>query len=1073
MGAAPSREAEESYLQELKSRRSKAWRAERRRKEVSLLPLTKTFMHFVQPSSPTQPNSSSSPRSAGRRSKGDGSAGGTSGSSHRNFLPAQRCDDVPPSALPFMQQLYSAYREPSTQFYCRKETWGPVNRLPDDLFYPTLESFYNATVACYDTEVYESNNAMQQVLEDYLMKERIQTMEGEAPREKGAEPTRRARKVRKAPRLRPTPCAICFEYPTCTIAPPVTSATGEGADATPSAPPPSNRSGAPHGSVVFAPYCSFMVIGFVGLVPVRHSKKATASAFLRPPADSAGDEGEGVTASAVEGGAEYELVAFVAKSAGEQHLGRALFQAAFLFTEQCRRAGLLTVPVPSARFSCFLTDVPSLCFLREVRLRCAEANWPRRLAQALRQVRLAGRHLSLEMDRTLASDLCAFMAECYETLDFHPPPASAACLFFGFVGDAGAQVLPSSALSPSIAAAALPESGSEAVRRVLQDKAERDAVLSRGEVLSGNSGSNGTGATGGTTSKSGVNGTEGSAGADAAVRLYCVVGTNRLTVGSTIYPHGTVLEQTVDVATGEFVKPTWTVAEDRTGQEKPPFDLATAASSERDQNNSMLVVEGDAADNEPRPALATSDVLLSWSKDLYLHARVADAQDTRWVAGYPQDYYTRAGKRTAEQTAALLPPQPSSTQKLSTTAPSDKAAADKTFFLWEFEHQGRTYTVGLVPNFVRAQQRQQCEPALRRSSSFRNNSSNCGRRSKASVTTDDRVDPTSASHISSSASQSARSLSAHSSDRSGRSADTYRTAGSSHSTLSNFAMTQGRRSTRQRRYVLSLGTDTVYENGAPVSCHIPRLGSDSQPFRTASDDGRGFNGSSYNDLGGEEFFNAEAPAAAEALLSNSEGSLSRLGATTEPAHVLPSQDSQLSSSVTCHSPYTFSTQPLQRRLSGGVSQGMHAAHQHQQQQQQRYSERTGGLLDSLCGSGRGGEKGKSVCPASHTPQPPFSPPSIAAQGVSAFTASAHPQTQYVREAPQEAARRGIYGPSQALAVSQLHQSGSVPPSTVPSDITRSAPPVMSAAGNVRSTHRGVDGAAEFRWDWRGAARRKE
>lgn len=230
MGAAPSRETEEGYLQELKARRTKAWRAERRRKEVSLLPLTKTFMHYMQPppalASSSQPSSPSNTttaaaaatRAAGRRSRGDGSSGSTSGSARRDYFPAQRRDDVPPADLPFIQQLYSAYREPSTQFYCRKETWGPVGRLPEELYNPTIESFYEATVACYDDDVYESNGAMQQVLEEHLMKERIHAIGGSEGRpEKGAEPTKRSRKAPKGPRLRPTPCAICFEYPTCSI----------------------------------------------------------------------------------------------------------------------------------------------------------------------------------------------------------------------------------------------------------------------------------------------------------------------------------------------------------------------------------------------------------------------------------------------------------------------------------------------------------------------------------------------------------------------------------------------------------------------------------------------------------------------------------------------------------------------------------------------------------------------------------------------------------------------------------------------------------------------------------------
>lgn len=1105
MGAAPSHEAEEGYLQELKGRRHRAWRAERRRKEIAMLPLTKRFMHSIQPSVSSRPNTSHSPKTDEGQVPRDGFSDSTSTTSCKDFIPAQRVDDAPPATLPFIQQLYSVYREPSTQFYCRKETWGTVNTLPPELFYPTIESFYAATVGCYEEELYESNNVMQQVLEEHLMKERLHSL-GIEPVQKGAEPARRPPKASKALKIRPTPCAICFEYPTCTVAPPPTPPLLQDGTAVGPSAASLKRSGAPHGSVVFAPYCSFMVIGFVGLVPVRHTKKASSAAFLRPPANSVGDEGEG-SVEAGDEDAAYELVAFIAKAAGEQHLGRALFHAAFLYTEQCRRAGLCVTPVPSIRFSCLHTDVPSLCFLREVRLRCAEAGWTTRLAHALRRFRLAGRHLALQVDGRVAGDLCAFMAECYEKLDFHPPPTSASCLFYGFVGDADSQVLPSSDASPSISPSPLPLSGSAEVKAALKDKAERDAWL-RHSGLGGISGGGGSG-----RDEEGNNIHQGNHESNkihlnhsvgTTVQLYCIVGTKRLTVdGRVVYPHGTVLEQTVDVTTGNFTTTDWTVAEDQTGQERPPIDFCDAALEEANDDCVTTGVTTAKAEKAPRQAMVASNVLLSWSKDLYLHARAAEAKDTHWVSAYPPDYYTsgRGGyttKPTTAQMESLKPPklkaeahearsspltavniqaatthQPTSTvahfemnasrPAVATDTSNRGDAAGNSFYVWEFEHQKHRYTVGLVPNFVRAQQRKLANTA----GAVQSRKKNQGKKSSNSTNppaAPESVDPMSEAGVSSAASHRNGSLgsnSGHSSDRSGRSADTYHTAASSHSTMSNFAMTQGRRSSRQRRYFLSLGTGSVYENGVEVSTQIPPIAKD-HSLRAVSDDGlectrrslHGGAGSFAEDGVSADLIHGRTNSCEESGKGSSNNNNSQLQRDLRNSlvHEVPRQQQQ--QQVALYSPHAhvhhlYSTQPLQRRLSGGVSQGVRSRHN---------SEGTGDLLPPVIESGgEAKESGGAEVNVS------------ARHHLEATQKAVFPMLKVQhdpRARPQPGPRRGIYGPAQALSKCVV---GGTPPAMTTSATAKSEPPVMNAPGSVQTSHRSAEGAIEYRWDWRGVA----
>jgi hypothetical protein len=150
------------------------------------------------------------------------------------------------------------------------------------------------------------------------------------------------------------------------------------------------------------------------------------------------------------------------------------------------------------------------------------------------------------------------------------------------------------------------------------------------------------------------------------------VGTSQLTVDAAVYPHGTVLVQTVQVATGRFSRPRWTVVEDRTGQEKPPIDFyRVSADDARDYTVRMT----PASQTEPRQTLASADVLLSWSTDLYLRAHVPEAKDNHWVTDYPHDYCT-AGTRgytrrlTAEQMEALKPPTPTTLPAMAATPPS-------------------------------------------------------------------------------------------------------------------------------------------------------------------------------------------------------------------------------------------------------------------------------------------------------------------------------------------------------------------------------------------------------------------
>lgn len=52
-----------------------------------------------------------------------------------------------------MQLLYNVYCQPSTLLYSLKETWGSMSAFPSELFYLTLECFYEAAVACHDAEV--------------------------------------------------------------------------------------------------------------------------------------------------------------------------------------------------------------------------------------------------------------------------------------------------------------------------------------------------------------------------------------------------------------------------------------------------------------------------------------------------------------------------------------------------------------------------------------------------------------------------------------------------------------------------------------------------------------------------------------------------------------------------------------------------------------------------------------------------------------------------------------------------------------------------------------------------------
>ncbi|KAG5471345.1 hypothetical protein LSCM1_01426 [Leishmania martiniquensis] len=1150
MGASPSREAQDQYLDELRERKQKAWRVDRRRKEVSLLPLTKKFMHYVQPDPATRPDSRTSSNSSSHSSHTDTNTSSTSRSSRRDYCPGQLCLDAAPASLPFVQQLYNAYREPGIQFYCRKESWGKMNELPQDLYYPTVESFYAATVSCYEEDLYETNEDMQQAYDQQKLTRRLWAL---GPSRKGPASTQPSRTYRQGPSIRPTPCAICFEYPTSSIAP---SERGEGASPAANA----HRCGAPHGSVVFAPHCSFMVVGFVGLVPARQERaRACAEAFLRPPAESAGSDGEGKCAGTREEPAEYELVAFISKSAGEQHLGRALFQAAFLYVDQCRRAGLPgNPPLPSTRFACFLMDVPSLCFLREVRLRCAELQWTRRLARALRRIRIAAHHLAAEMSDAIASELCAFMAECFVKLDFHPSPTTPACLFAGFVGDAGsAVVVDASAAFPSAAihAAPLPTSASAEVKALLKSRADGDGLFGHGGGSTVGGGSRG-GAKGSTDG-----GAPAAAGAGAeTVKVVCVVGTNQLTVGSAVYPHATVLERAVEVSTGAFVEADWAVAQDLSGHEALAIDFYDADPEDEWDYSICVRAPGE---REPRPTAVVSDIILSWSKNLYVQARLADTSDSHWVNSYPLDYYTATQlKATPSFQTSALNAGPSTHPPLTTATPAAQGAKDGTartsplttsnvkalsraspadiggqrvvhaegdadanttpsahpeatapgFYLWEFEHQGRFYTIGLVPNFVRATRRGCSNAGNRNSSNRRNKSSDTEKNAPAAVAAASAggdvirsaVDPMSEADVSSAASQhyaNSRSYSGLSS----RSGETYRTAGSSHSTMSNLHLVGGRRTVRQRRMVLSLRTGQAYENGVPVSNAIPPV-SGGRHSRALSDTGssaRNESGADAHagsgaDTSSKRLNHSDGTAVAPPMGSGDKATLDELGGGYESDDAyggqsfsgrgMPRSCARQQAKRYVNTPYEHSSQQfqppqaLQRRLSGGAGGGClpkaeaRAPFQWQRRLALDDDGAAGNGIPSLHGFGPGGysdglvdytgceELGETdmLFPESMT--------RVTAPAAGVETLQHWPKEEQLGQY-QISCDQGVLGPLHSLA-----QGGKGAPEAelVVGSASGAAaspqPPVLQVTAYVQEV-KDSDGRTKLRWDWRGLPRK--
>ncbi|GET91141.1 hypothetical protein, conserved [Leishmania tarentolae] len=1153
MGASPSRETQNQYLDELCYRKKKLWRGDRRRKEVSLLPLTKKFMHFVQPDFATWRDSRALSNSGSGNSNVDASNCNTSRSSRRDYCPAQLCLDAAPASLPFVQQLYNAYREPGTQFYCRKESWGSVNDLPRDLYYPTIESFYEATVSCYEGDMYETNEDMQRAYDRQKLECQLRAF---GSLQTCGAPIRRPKKFSEDPKIRPTPCAICFEYPTSSIAAP----PREGADVFSS--PRANRCGAPHGSVVLAPQCSFMVIGFVGLVPVRRQKtKASAESFLRPPAESAGDEGEGVCAGTQGEAAEYELVAFISKSAGEQHLGRALFQAAFLYVDQCRRAGLPgNPPLPSTRFSCFLMDVPSLCFLREVRLRCAELRWTRRLARALRRIRIAAHHLSIEMNKEVASELCAFMAECFLKLDFRPSPTPPTFLFAGFVGDAGSAVVGDANVafpSAAIYSSPLPSSASEELRRLLKSRGDSENLL---DLSGGGAADDGSWCAAKESTKDGTCVSGGPV--SSTVKLVCVVGTNQLTVGKVVYPHATVLERAVEVSTGEFVDMDWTVAQDLSGQEMIATDFdAPDPDDARDYSVCVRLLA------EPRPRLtaAASDVILSWSKNLYVQARVADVSNSHWVSSYPLDYYTAAmveappppptedlaARPTTRSPFSHVAPVASSTTRrsrdgkvrtspltasnvraLSRAFPCDSSgrcvgkgrdAADagttafaspesltREFYLWEFEHQGRVYTIGLVPNFARAIQRGRGNLVAQQASPIRDQSlypERNGHTAPCASTCGDvivsAVDPMSETDVSSAASQH-KEISRSYSDRSSRSGETYRTAESSHSTISNLHLSGVRRTVRQRRMFLSLGTGQAYENGVPVSASISPWsgGGDS---RAMSDAGRSVQNEAQANRNGcgsigvtrRSIQDCYGAVAALRMSSGGNSTPDYIGRPHESSgaggnHAGCGDDALLRSELQqarryVNTPYEHSCQQfqprpvLQRRLSGSVSLGLPAKSDVRLPLQSHSGLHPHG--DSIAANGmtslpRFGPGGywDGVAGSVGYEQPGMSDISLPESSkATALTAGAEllqpPPKQQQLPPEQKGGGTAAFGSSRTLA-------GSGKVNTQPESVTgnptefsmRPQPPVLRMAAHLQEV-KDADGKTKLRWDWRGPRKR--
>ncbi|KAK7199133.1 hypothetical protein NESM_000882900 [Novymonas esmeraldas] len=1105
MGASPSREAQAGYAEELRRRRQKAWRSERRRKEVALLPLTKAFMHHVQPPPLTHPNSlTSSSKSGSMNSYTDTSTSNASRSTRRNYCPGQLRLDAAPATLPFVQQLYDAYREPSTQFYCRKATWGRLGELPAELYYPTLESFYAATVGCYEEELYNTDEDMQNAFDQQKLLGQLRSFESKqrssSSASSAAQPPRRPRRVAEGPQLRPTPCAICFEYPTSTIAPPLPEGADAAAGATAAA-TAAARSGAPHGSVVFAPYSSFMVVGFIGLVPVRRQRrKASLEAFHRPPANSVGDDGEPERDGGLHGEpAEYELVAFISKSAGEQHLGRALFHAAFLYVDQCRRAGLPgNPPLPSLRFSCFLMDVPSLCFLREVRLRCAALQWSRRLARALRCIRVAAHHLALSMDDAIATDLCAFMAECCLRLDFHPAPTTPVYCFAGFVGDAGSAVaVDESAVSlvAAIQPAPLPVSGGAEVMALLrsEEEGERLLLLSRG----------------------GVRGDKGSAGDAAVAKLVCVVGTTRLTVGTTVYPHATVLERGVDVRTGAFTDADWSVALDVSAHEEPPIDLHTP--DPQDAWDYSLCARTPAASG-PQLTTVVSDVLLSWSKNLYVQARVAEQSSRHWVRSYSLNHYTADRSERAPPPPSQEPPaqgSPAGTrvhtsaltaanvdalaQRRSsrpvdaapgnadgeTAPPTAHDAGASPFHMWEFEHQGRSYTIGLVPNFVRAVQRRPGSTASRDAVNQRHKSADRGRKggvaarrcgTESGVTC--AVDPMEGTEESSAASQTENS-SRSNSGQSSRSGETYRTAASSHSTMSNLHLTGACRTSRQRRMFLSLGTGQVFENGVPVS----------------GNNGGGGGGGDHHQHHGRVTSDVSASAHSDVYTPLQAGGFD--ASASDDAQ----QSRRFVNTPYEHSKWQFqSPPPLQRRLSGSVSRlpaAKPATDPASPQLQSPplnggYSSGTpslhgfgaGGYSDGLVDYDPDGEPDAPRCTYAETAPGRGATVAAASSGLGSVRRPSLQQPPPPPPPPQAAPAaavlggssagnggggRGVLGPSRALMHSSSNGGSTVHRGTGGAEELQAMPrlPVLETSGHVQEMA-GADGRMKLRWNWRGA-----
>jgi hypothetical protein len=338
-------------------------------------------------------------------------------------------------------------------------------------------------------------------------------------------------------------------------------------------------------------------------------------------------------------------------------------------------------------------------------------------------------------------------------------------------------------------------------------------------------------------------------------------------------------------------------------------------------------------------------------------------------------------------------------------------------YFWEFEHQRRRRTVGLVPNFVCAVQqrgRASSGSAANKLKGINNGSSNNSKDggSKGGPRRDGKASVPERAHLTSEASVS---LAASQSDRSGHSADTYRTTASSPSTLLNFAMVQGCRGLRQRWYFLSLGTGTVFENRESVSGKIPALTTDDGASSASSDDSgsifrHGFLSEGGGDKEGSGHQMSCSDGGVSVLSDNSSSSLSQRRLAGSVAHEAAPSGSAPSStrpSSKTHVHKLFGAlAPPQRRLSDGVSsQGV----------KERRSSVTadGGLLDCLyesisnCKTKEQGGIAAVHCGGPTTP--------IARQTEPAYVSPISKATRGSRPLPPVGLRGGLFGPSQALA----------------------------------------------------------